>query len=133
MHEWALVDSVIRAAVSAAEKERLLTVDEVVLVVGELQSIVPDVMITIFDGLKKESSAKIGAARLVVETEAALFKCRACQMVFGLSNLDDTEKEAVHFLPEAVHVYTKCPGCKSPDFELQQGRGVYIKEIRGEQ
>jgi hydrogenase nickel incorporation protein HypA/HybF len=132
MHEWALVDSVIRAALSAAEKDHMNTIDEVVLVLGEMQNIVPEIMISIFDNLKKDSSEKLVAARLVVETETALFKCRACQTTFGLSGLDETESEAVHFLPEAVHAYMQCPGCKSPDFALEQGRGIYIKEIRGE-
>jgi hydrogenase nickel incorporation protein HypA/HybF len=132
MHEWALVDSVVKAALSVAEKERLSAVTEVVLELGELQTIDPGILLSIFDDLKKDSSEILSAARLSVKTEAALFKCRTCETVFGLSDLNVNEKESVHFLPEAVHVYMKCPACKSPDFALQRGRGIYIREIRGE-
>ena len=36
------------------------------------------------------------------------------------------------FLPEMAHTYLKCPKCKSPDFDIIAGRGVYIKNIIGD-
>ena len=135
MHEWALVDSVVKAAASVAEKERLKAVDEIVVVLGELQSIDRQAVDMIFEELKKDAPEKVRSSRLVLETEKTLFKCRACGKTFASGEggaLDAAEKEAVHFLPEAARVYLKCPACKSPDFQLERGRGIYVREIRGE-
>ncbi|HOX22150.1 MAG TPA: hydrogenase nickel incorporation protein HypA [Elusimicrobiales bacterium] len=135
MHEWALVDSVVKAAASVAESERLKTIEEIVVVLGELQSIDRQGVDAIFEELKKNAPEVLKNSRLVLETEKTLFKCRACGREFSESDaasLDATEKEAVHFLPEAARVYIKCPACKSPDFKLEKGRGIYVREIRGE-
>ena len=40
--------------------------------------------------------------------------------------------EAIHLLPETIHVYGRCPSCGSPDFEVVRGRGVSIGSVRGE-
>jgi hydrogenase nickel incorporation protein HypA/HybF len=46
--------------------------------------------------------------------------------------LNEDESEAIHFLPEVAFVHTRCPKCKSPDFEITKGRGVTITSIKGE-
>ena len=46
--------------------------------------------------------------------------------------MNHEESEAVHFVPELVSSYMRCPACKSPDFSIVRGRGIYIKEIRGD-
>lgn len=136
MHEWALVDSVVKAAEAVARESSLKTVGEIVLVLGELQSIDRQAVDTIFAELKARAAEPVRNARLVVESEPTVFKCRACGKTFAEKDcaaLDPSEKEAVHFLPEAARVYIKCPACKSPDFKLEKGRGIYVREIRGEQ
>ena len=135
MHEWALVESVVKAAASVADSERLKSVDEIVVVLGELQSIDRQAVDSIFSELKQSAPEKLKNSRLVLETEKALLKCRACGHSFAAAEageLDVVEKEAVHFLPEAARAYLKCPCCKSPDFKLESGRGIYVREIRGE-
>jgi hydrogenase nickel incorporation protein HypA/HybF len=47
----------------------------------------------------------------------------------GDMDIEDDIKEAIHFLPEAVHAYISCPNCGSFDFEIVGGRGVYIRRI----
>jgi hydrogenase nickel incorporation protein HypA/HybF len=39
--------------------------------------------------------------------------------------------EAIHFVPEVAHTYIKCPSCGSPDFEIVEGRGVWLENIKG--
>ena len=39
--------------------------------------------------------------------------------------------EAIHFVPEMAHVYIKCKECGSPDFEVIEGRGVWLATIKG--
>ena len=65
--------------------------------------------------------------------EKAVFKCKRCgeEWEFGTEGLGDDEKESMHFLPETVHAFVKCPKCGSPDFIIKKGRGVWVS-IRGE-
>ena len=41
------------------------------------------------------------------------------------------EREAIHFVPESAHAFLRCPACKSPDFEISKGRGVWVERITG--
>ena len=43
MHEWALAESILVAAVEAAEKEKLKTITEIKIGIGELQQIEQDI------------------------------------------------------------------------------------------
>ena len=64
--------------------------------------------------------------------EKASFRCNHCQKGWLLeqhSELGEEEREAIHFLPEAAHVYMRCPFCGSPDFGLEKGRGVSIQSV----
>jgi len=45
--------------------------------------------------------------------------------------MSEEESEAIRFAPEVAHVYIRCPSCKSPDFEVLQGREVSIDYIKG--
>jgi hydrogenase nickel incorporation protein HypA/HybF len=45
--------------------------------------------------------------------------------------MEKENAEAIHFVPEIAYVYIRCPNCKSPDFEIMQGRGVWLERIRG--
>ena len=67
-----------------------------------------------------------------IETEKALFRCNNCGAVWGLDDipeLGEDEREAIHFMPEASHVYMHCPSCSGIDFQVEKGRGVLIKSI----
>lgn len=135
MHEWALVDAVLCAASSAAKENGLRTVDEVVAVLGELQAIDGKAFSSIFSDLRENYAPVFSKASLVLEIAPAVLSCKACGKDFsfaeGRAALKHEEKEAVHFVPDLARVFIKCPFCKSPDFTIKQGRGVYLKEIRG--
>jgi hydrogenase nickel incorporation protein HypA/HybF len=62
-----------------------------------------------------------------------MFKCRACgnEWSFEAQGLTEDISEAIHFVPEMAHVYIKCTECESPDFEVSQGRGVWLATIKG--
>ena len=106
MHEWALAEAVLTAAQQVAEKEKLKEIREVSIKIGELFHI---------------SKAK---TRL---------KCRVCgnTWLFSKNKLDEDTAEAIHFVPEVAHSYIKCPKCGSPDFEIAEGRGIWLESIKG--
>lgn len=130
MHEWALAEAVFAAASQIAEKEGLKRVTEIKVKVGELQQIELDILEFALSQLK---TAKFENAEINIKTEKAELKCRACghQWVFNKEKLDEDTAEAIHFVPEIAHTYIKCPKCGSPDFEVLQGRGVWLESIKG--
>jgi len=135
MHEWALAEAVIEAAREESRKAGLQAVTEILVKVGELQQLELELFQSALDELANELSEEtvLKHARIILEPEPALFKCRVCgrEWAFKAANLRADEGEAVHFAPEVAHAYLRCPACKSPDFEVIQGRGVTIQRIKG--
>jgi hydrogenase nickel incorporation protein HypA/HybF len=130
MHEWALAEAVITAASEIAEREGLKQVTHVTVKVGELQQVERAILEFALSQLK---TARFKGAKFDVETEKARLKCRVCghTWVFRQKNMDQATLEAIHFVPEIAHAYIKCPNCRSPDFEIEQGRGVWLQTVRG--
>jgi len=130
MHEWALAEAVIAAASEIAEKERLKEVKEVKIKVGELQQIELNILKFALSQLKP---AKFKDAKFNIEVAKAELKCRVCgyRWFFRKEKLDESTAEAIHFIPEIAHAYIKCPKCGSPDFEILEGRGVWLESVRG--
>ena len=130
MHEWALAEAVIKAASEIAEKEVLKHVTEVTVKIGQLQQIERPIFRFALSQLKPVS---FRSAKFRLSTAKTKLKCKVCgnAWVFSKSKLDKETAEAIHFVPEVVHAYIKCPKCGSPDFEIEQGRGVWIETIKG--
>lgn len=130
MHEWALAEAVITAATQIAEKEGLKEVTEIKIRVGELQQIELDILEFALSQIKP---AQFRNAKFKITIDEAKLRCRVCgnQWTFSKEKLDDTSAEAIHFVPEIAHTYIKCPKCGSPDFEILQGRGVWLESIKG--
>ena len=133
MHEWALSDSAARAAAAVMKEKKMARVDEVVVVLGQVQDIAPKVFKEIFDEVKLQHPG-LEKAELKLESEDGLFKCNNCANEFGFDRekLKHETAEDIHFLPETLRLYINCPNCKSQDFTIIKGRGLYIKEITGE-
>ena len=124
MHEWALANAVVKSIAELSRKGFRGRVD---VVLGELQSIDEDVFSFALKTLMEEEGLEGISYRLV--REKARFKCRRCGGEWSLEQLEITseDKEAIHFLPEAVHAIVKCPYCGSRDYEVTSGRGVYLR------
>ena len=130
MHEWALAEGVVSAANRVAEEEGLDEITEITVQIGELQQIDHEIFSFAID---QQRTQNMRGAKLTLETIPARLKCRVCgeEWKFTLEGLNEEEAEAVHFVPEMVHVYIKCPRCGSPDFEIIEGRGVWLASIKG--
>jgi hydrogenase nickel incorporation protein HypA/HybF len=130
MHEWALAEAIITTTSQIAEKEGLSEVTEVKIKVGELQQVEYDILEFALSQLK---TAKLQKAKFQIETIKAKLKCRVCgnQWFFSKENLDEKTAEAIHFVPEIAHTYIKCPKCGSPDFEILEGRGIWLESVKG--
>jgi hydrogenase nickel incorporation protein HypA/HybF len=130
MHEWALAEAVIAAASQIAAKEGLKKVTEVTVKVGELQQVELDILKFAFSQLKP---ANLKNAKFRITRAKTTLKCRVCghTWLFKKQKLDKSTAEAIHFVPEVAHTYIKCSKCGSPDFEIVEGRGVWLENIKG--
>jgi hydrogenase nickel incorporation protein HypA/HybF len=130
MHEWALAEGVVATATRFAEENGITDVTEVVIVVGELQQVEHEVLEFAFEHLK---TPLFKDTRFVLKSQPAKFKCRNCGNEWGFTSEGVTEEisEAIHFVPEMAHVYIRCSQCGSPDFEVTEGRGVWLATIKG--
>ena len=130
MHEWALAEAVISTASQIAEKEGLKAISEVKIKVGELQQLELDIFEFALSQLK---TSIFKDAQFDIETVKAELKCRVCghEWFFSKARLSGDSAEAIHFVPETIHAYIKCPKCGSPDFEILKGRGIWLESIKG--
>jgi hydrogenase nickel incorporation protein HypA/HybF len=130
MHEWALAEAVISTTSEIVEKEGIKEIREVRIKVGELQQIELDILKFALSQLK---TSKFKNTKFDIETVKAELKCRVCghKWIFNREKLDENTAEAIHFVPEIAHTYIKCPKCGSPDFEILQGRGIWLESIKG--
>ena len=128
MHEWALAEAVASAVIKEAEKGKITKVK---VMLGELQQIDVNGFKPALDFLFKSDPA---TARMELElmVEKCSLKCNICGEIWGSGDVTDEEAEFIHFIPEVAHAYMKCPKCKSPDFRIVKGRGVWIEYIKGD-
>lgn len=136
MHEWALAESILTAAVEIAEKEKMKKITEITVGLGELQQIAIDIFKFAIDELIKENKDKLSDTKIKIQTIESALKCNNCANEWKFSEMkkkiNDEEGESIHFIPEVAFVHTRCPSCGSPDFKITTGRGVTITQIKGE-
>jgi len=136
MHEWALAESVLAAAIESAEKEKLRKITEIKISIGELQQIEKDIFEFALFQLIKDKNNKLKNVKIKIEIEKSTLKCKNCDRTWSFDEmkkkLSTVESESIHFIPEVALVHARCPNCGSPDFEILTGRGVTISSIKGE-
>jgi hydrogenase nickel incorporation protein HypA/HybF len=119
VHEWALAQAVVKAVLEHGAKGRII------VNLGELQKIDGETFRFALDEIAKSDGL---APEIAIRVEPAVMKCRSCGHAWRLtdsrSRLTEDQSESIHFVPDVVHVYVRCPSCGSPDFEIISGRGV---------
>ena len=135
MHEWALAESIVMAAVEEAQKEKLKKITQVTVYIGELQQIEKEIFHFALGELAKLQKLPITKDAFQLKTEKSNLTCNTCNHTWKYSDmkkkLEETEAESIHFIPEVVFVHARCPQCGSPDFQITKGRGVVLSSIRG--
>ncbi len=141
MHEWSLASGVILTLKKIVKEKKARGVKEAKIVVGELSQIDKDILRdAIITLAEEELGYKIN---VVIEEEKAKLKCNTCGYEFGFNEAFEQLKRIfcpdlkpeeecenpVHYVPELVSTYIRCPRCGSPDIEIIAGRGVWIKSV----
>jgi len=127
MHEWALAEAIVDYITKVSGGKRKFK--RVTVKLGELQSIDEEILRFSMREILKADGIYVNELRF--ERDPAVFRCRNCGHEWSLKDMkiDEEIKELIHFVPEAVHTYFKCPKCGSRDFEIVGGRGVYVVEV----
>jgi hydrogenase nickel incorporation protein HypA/HybF len=135
VHELALADSVVKAALRAANQSGMERIERITVKVGELQSIERDLFEFSLTNVIPAHEPRLEGVAFDVIEEKVRFRCRSCGNDYGRGDVDidadGDEGEAVHFIPELSHAYARCPECRSPDFDITQGRGITLERIEG--
>lgn len=135
MHELALADSVVKAALSAADDNGMDRIKRIVVKIGELQQIRRDLFEFSLTAVLPAQDARLAGVKFDISEEPVRFQCRFCSTDYsrdeaGIDN-DGDQGEAIHFIPELSHAFARCPSCGSPDFEIRAGRGITLERIEG--
>jgi hydrogenase nickel incorporation protein HypA/HybF len=129
MHEWALAEAVLSTVLREAEKREAIRIKRIVIGLGSLQQIEKEIFRFALKELAK--GTPLMKVKFSIKHVDARLKCNRCTREWKFSPKKESA-ELIHFLPEAVHAYEKCPSCGSPDFSIQRGRGVWIEKIEVE-
>lgn len=126
MHEWSLAECVVSSLIKKLPKDSS-EIKEIKITIGKLQNIDLEIFTQALKELFKTKSYKI--KNIKIEEKEVEFKCRNCGKKFKPYNLDEYEKEMIHFLPELCFGFLDCPYCKSCDYEIKEGRELKIDYI----
>lgn len=127
VHEWALGESIVLYVKSLGYR----VVDRLTVKVGALQSIDREILSFAIKEIAREAGVEMREVA-IVETPP-LLRCRSCGLEWRLrlEELSEDVREAVHFVPEAIYAYVRCPRCGSVDFEIASGRGLEEVVVEG--
>lgn len=135
MHEWALAEGIISAAEAIYKEKDFINITKIKVRIGKLQRAEEKILKRALKDLA-ESKDFFKDLKIRIEPETAVLKCRNCGNTWCFSEskdeLKEGELEAIHFLPETVHSYLRCPECGSSDYKVKKGRGIWIQYIKGE-
>lgn len=127
MHEWALANAIVETLLAHTGQTREVKLLEIRL--GRLQSVAPEDIEFWVRELLRERGISVGEISFVEED--VVLRCRRCGHEWKLdpSGVPDTVREYMHFVPETVHAFFRCPKCGSRDYEVVSGRGVSIGRV----
>jgi len=135
MHEWALAESVVLTAEKFAKEQGFSEIKKITIKLGDLQQIDKNIFRFAIKEMFGTQRLLLKNAKIKFQSEKAFLKCRKCGNAWtfarNVKKLKASNLEAIHFVPEAAHAYMHCSRCNSADFEIVQGRGVWLDSITG--
>ena len=113
MHELAIVEGIIDAAVPEAKKHGATRILAIKLKIGELSGVIPECIQEYFNIAAAGSIAE--NAKLIVERIPATICCRSCGYDGALGKRR-----------------RRCPNCEGTDFTLTGGREYFVDSLEVE-
>ncbi len=107
MHELSIMQSALQMVIEQAKAHGAKEVHELRLRIGTLSGVVPESLEFCFEAASLGTIAE--GATLVMESVPAACWCGQCQKMFVCGEM-----------------WNECPECKSPSFDLRQGRELEV-------
>ena len=113
MHELAITEGIMEAAIPAAKEAGAEKILEIRLKIGELSGVIPECINEYFNVISKGTIAE--GAKIKVEKISVRIKCSSC----GFEGTIEKRK-----------IY--CPVCKERNFRIIAGREYYVDSLEVE-
>jgi len=110
MHEYSIVQSLLDSCDENAQANNATKVIKVVIKIGVMSGVEPDLLKTAFDTFKEKTICE--DAEFVINIQKVVVKCNECK------------KEST--LKELEYV---CPSCKSSDLQIVDGEDMYLMQL----
>ncbi|MDD2789383.1 MAG: hydrogenase maturation nickel metallochaperone HypA [Sulfurimonas sp.] len=110
MHEYSIVQSLLDSCEENAAKNAATKVTRVVVKIGVMSGVEPDLLKTAFDTFKEKTICE--GCEFIVHIQPIVVKCNNCQTQSTLKKLE--------YL---------CPECQSLDLEVIDGEDMYLMQL----
>ncbi|MFW9895582.1 MAG: hydrogenase maturation nickel metallochaperone HypA [Candidatus Thorarchaeota archaeon] len=120
MHEFSFAYNIFKVAEATAIKNNAKRITEVVLEIGELTLIVPELLQRSFEMATKGSIAE--GAILTIKITPGKIKCRECNKNSVVSITRDAQLTGLQLF--------QCSHCGSNNTEITEGKKANVKNIR---
>jgi len=128
LHEWSLAEALVKTVINETKNLEFKKISEIKIAIGRLQNIDKKIIKYAIKELSKKTPLE--NAKIILNEIEASFKCRNCNFKWRLRDVKIKNREEIHFFPELVHAFSKCPNCGSSDFEILSGRKIWIENIK---
>jgi len=110
MHEYSIVQSLLDSCEENARKNNSTKVTKVVVKIGVMSGVEPDLLQTAFDTFKEDTMCE--NCEFIINIQPILIKCHKC---LKESTLDKNE-------------YC-CPSCQSIELDVLDGEDMYLMQL----
>jgi hydrogenase nickel incorporation protein HypA/HybF len=120
MHEFSFAYNIFKVAEATAIKYKAKKITEVLLEIGELTLIVPELLQRSFEMATKGSIAE--GAKLTITLTPGKIKCRDCNKDSVVSITKDAQLTGLQLF--------QCQHCESNNTEIIEGKKANVKNIK---
>lgn len=142
MHEWGIASGIIESLASI-QKERKTKIRKVEVGVGQLSGIEVETLRFALETLSATEGLK--GVSYIVKIREGRFKCLRCGHNWDFKDSEKALKKVskethgveepeglelpLHFFPQLITVFIKCPICGSSDMEVIDGTDTVIESV----
>jgi hydrogenase nickel incorporation protein HypA/HybF len=120
MHEFSFAYNIFKVAEATALKYKAKKITEVLLEIGQLTLIVPELLRRSFEMATKGSIAE--GAKLIITMTPGKIKCRECNKVSEVSLTQEAQLTGLQLF--------QCAHCGSKNTEIIEGKKANVKNIK---
>ncbi len=120
MHEFSFAYNIFQVAEATAIKNNAKKITEVLLEIGELTLIVPELLQRSFEMATKGSIAE--GAKLTIQITPGKIKCKECGKESPVSLTEEAQLTGLQLF--------QCSHCESNNTEIVEGKKANVKNIK---